>query len=271
MGLNLIDRMMAGSQDYQHWKRRQAHQVTRNWRESIASDHNPLLRAGAKYFSQFDEDGIILEIARRINLTAGTFLEIGVGDGLENNTINLMAHGWTGQWIGGEALAWQPTGHRLHFTRSFVTADNVLDLVGSRRYDLMSLDIDGNDYWIAQRLLTRLEPSIVVVEYNAKFPPPVKFVMPYRQDHQWSGDDYFGASLMAWVDLFEDYRLVACSYMGLNAFFVRRESPGFDDVPTDPSTIYRPPLYVAPIQVGHATSPRTIATIEATTIEKPSA
>jgi hypothetical protein len=66
---------------------------------------NPLNHFGAKYFSQTDEDGITLEIVKRIGIACGTFAELGVGNGLENNTLILLANGWRGFWLGGEELS----------------------------------------------------------------------------------------------------------------------------------------------------------------------
>src|SRR5437016_4741195 len=68
------------------------------WARSTSATKNPLNRFGAKYFSQADEDGITLEIVRRLGITVGTFAELGVGNGLENNTLILLANGWRGFW-----------------------------------------------------------------------------------------------------------------------------------------------------------------------------
>jgi hypothetical protein len=235
-------------------RRRLDHQLLTAWRAAVADDPNPLLRAGAKYFSQFDEDGILAAILGRLGLRTGRFLEIGVGDGTENNSLLLMAQGWRGQWIGGEPLAWSPSGTRLEFTEAFVTAENVRSLVTPTNCDLFALDIDGNDYWVARALLPLIAPRVVVVEYNAKFPPPVRFVMPYEPEFRWQGDDYFGASLSSWIDLLAPagYRLVCCSYMGVNAFFIRdADTAAFADVPSEPERLFRPARYAVPVVVGH--------------------
>src|SRR6476660_9739248 len=64
------------------------------------SDPRSLNRFEYKAFSQSGEDGILHEIFRRIGLEgAGTFIEIGVGDGLENNTLQLLQMGWRGLWL----------------------------------------------------------------------------------------------------------------------------------------------------------------------------
>ncbi len=246
--------------------RRFDHELHRRWREAADADANPLLRAGAKYFSQFDEDGILLEILRRLGLSrAGRFVEIGVGDGTENNTLILLALGWSGVWLGAEPLAWTPSGKRLTFRQAFVTTDNLDTMLGDVGCDVFSLDVDGNDYWIARRALERLAPRVIVVEYNAKFPPPIRFVMPYAPDHRWDGSDWFGVSLASWVDLLSEsgYALVCCSYCGLNAFFVQQSDiHRFADVPADPATLFRPALYVNPFAPGHPSSPKTIELLE---------
>jgi hypothetical protein len=240
-------------------------QIRRDWRAAVDTAGNPLLRHGAKYFSQFDEDGILLEILRRLDLARGRFVEVGVGDGTENNTIVLLAHGWSGLWLGNEPLVWAPSGARLEFQRVMVTPETVGDLVGPQPIDVFSLDIDGNDYWILQAVLARTTPRVVIVEYNAKFPPPVRFVMPADVTHRWNGTDYFGASFQAWVDLMTTagYRPVCCNYTGLNLFFVRAEDGHrFTDVPADSATLYRPPLYLPPFTAGHPVSPETVAALE---------
>lgn len=245
--------------------RRAYHDIRRDWEAAKAANGNPLLRCGAKYFSQFDEDGILLEILRRLDIAAGRFVEIGVGNGTENNTLILMAHGWSGLWIGAEPLVWQPSGKRLTFKQAFVTAEGVCDLMGDGACDVLSLDIDGNDYWVAQTLLGHITPRVVIVEYNAKCPPPIRFVMPYDPTHRWDGSDYFGASLAAWADLLSEfaYRPVCCSYLGTNAFFVRSTDQNrFADVPCALADLYRPFARLGSFESGHRASPRTLAVLE---------
>jgi len=102
-----------------------------------------------------------------------------------------------------------------------------------------------------------------MVEYNAKFIPPIQWSIEYDPTHVWMGDDYFGASLASFNILFEkyNYRLVCCnSHTGANAFFVREEfAQYFDDVPKDIRIIYVPPRYVLSKQYGHKPALETIA------------
>jgi hypothetical protein len=235
---------------------------------------NPLLAFGRRHFSQNDEDGILQEILRRIDITQpSVFLELGVGDGTENNTIILLALGWRGIWIGGEDLAFQLPidGARLVFLQRWITKDNAPALVNeglaALRINLQDIrvavvDLDGNDGHIVRALLTGgLAPDVFIVEYNAKFPPSSEFEMPYDKDHRSQGDDYFGVSLQKWVKIFTPagYTLVACNDNGVNAFFVMTtHMPRFTDVPTNIEVLYRNGSYYRYPTTGHATSPKTV-------------
>lgn len=235
---------------------------------------NPLNRAGRQCFSQSDEDGITLEILRRLGAGAGVFAEFGVGNGLENNTLILGALGWKGFWVGGEPLAFDCTGlARLAHLQEWITLDNLgqlttrgLSLIGAETVDLISLDLDGNDFHFAEALLqSRLRPALFIVEYNAKLPPPARFRMPYDSTHRWAGDDYFGAALTDFVELFASFgfTLVCCNaHTGCNAFFVRDESlHAFQDVPRDVATLYAAPRYHVYRRHGHPTSTRLVQTL----------
>lgn len=205
--------------------------ATAEYRELIKeslSKPGSLLKHGYKVYSQNDEDGIIAEICKRISIARGTFLELGVGDGMENNTLNLLVNGWTGTWIEMQELKIDLPQEGLTIVRDFVTRENIVELVNKNvpnphKLDLLSIDLDGNDYYIAECLL-QFKPKIIIVEYNCKFRPPTNWVMPYNSSHSWDGTDYFGASLQSFTDLMlkYDYRLVGCNATGVNAFFVQK-------------------------------------------------
>ncbi|MDE1146821.1 MAG: hypothetical protein PW843_09400 [Azospirillaceae bacterium] len=239
-----------------------------------AAHPNPLNRFGRKCFSQSDEDGITLEIIRRLDLSAGTFAEFGVGNGLENNTVILGSLGWRGFWVGGQDLAFDPAPlPRLSYIRDWITLDNVAGharagraALGVDAVDLVSLDLDGNDIHLVGALLAdSVRPKLFIVEYNAKFLPPARFQIDYDPEHRWGGDDYFGAALQNFVDLFSafDYDLVCCNgYSGANAFFVAREfADRFPEVPVDIRDIHVPPRYQLYAAYGHRVSPRTVAAL----------
>jgi hypothetical protein len=203
---------------------------------------NPCLR-GFQVYSQSEEDGVIEEIFRRIG-GGRTFLEVGCGHGLENNTHYLLLKGWSGTWVDGNRRNIEriqrelPTSERLVVVHRMVTVDNVNDL--QRDVDFLSLDIDGNDLYVLKRLLPG--PKVICVEYNATFPPPLSIAMKYNPAHRWKQDAYHGASLQAFVDALLEYQLVACNLTGGNAFFVRRDLAGpFTVYPVE--QLYRPLRY----------------------------
>ena len=93
--------------------------------------------------------------------------------------------------------------------------------------DLVSIDVDGNDYWI-WRALTGYRPRLVIVEYNGAIDPRERRVMPYTPGFRWDGTSDYGASLGALEELAAEkgYRLVHTELAGVNAFFVREDLVG---------------------------------------------
>jgi hypothetical protein len=243
-------------------------QIWDRWKRDQNSHPNPLNRFGQKCFSQTDEDGITLEIVRRLGLEVGTFAEIGAGDGLANNTLILLAMGWKGFWLGDEELKVNhKTSPRLEYFRGWISLDNLDQLMRagmkSTPIDVLSLDLDGNDIYFADHILKNFShPALFIVETNAKFLPPVRFSISYDKNNSWQGDDYYGASLQTFTDLFakHDYFLACCnSGSGANAFFIRDEFRArFAEVPKDIRDIYVPPNYSDLTNYGHRTSVRTI-------------
>src|SRR5262245_7040815 len=246
-------------------------QVENYWELKRERSKNPLVKNGAKYFSQNDEDGMTLEIVRRIGTKNGIALEFGVGDGLENNSIILLLAGWKVLWIGGEdiKLTLPHNCKNLAFTRSWVTKENCIALAvallqrfGVSDVDFLSIDLDGNDIYILEEVLKYgLRPSIICVEYNGKFPPPIRWQIEYNPSFNWDFSDYQGASIQSFIDLTERYSyfLVGCNITGVNAYFVRSElKPHFPDVPQNLQDIFVPPDYNWFIRRGHYTSKKTI-------------
>ncbi|MBC7842652.1 MAG: hypothetical protein H7099_10075 [Gemmatimonadaceae bacterium] len=241
-------------------------------RRRIASHVNPLSRHARKVFSQGDEDGITLEIVRRLGIaSSGTFAEFGVGNGLENNTLVLASLGWTGFWVGGEALSFEiPAGSRFRYFRQWLSLDNIvqsmrhgLSELGAAAADVISLDLDGNDlHLIGALLASGVAPKLFIAEYNAKFPPPIQFSVRYDPTHTWNGDDYMGASLSALASLFSNhnYKLVCCNPLtGSNAFFVHRDfAELFADVPAEIEVLYEEPRYHVHRTYSHPTSAKTV-------------
>lgn len=208
-------------------------------------------------FSQHGEDGILAEVFRRLSLTQGFFVECGV-DGEENNTLALATQGWQGLWLEGsascaarahDAIVRHAVPVALH--QCFVTRENILEVLEGHAvpadFDLLSMDIDGNDYWITGRILEHYRPKVVVVEYNAAFGPGDDFVVDYAPQFRWDRSHYFGAALKTLNSMMtrHGYGLAGCDRSGTNAFFVRLDlTQGRFAAPADPvAFFYRAPKY----------------------------
>jgi hypothetical protein len=249
--------------------------VQRAWDEEIKkprhADPKRLVRYGYKVYSQNDEDGIIAEIFRRIGTTNRTFVEFGVETGAECNSAKLLVEGWRGLWIESNAASAAAIRRdfapfigdgKLVVQESLVTAANINALIGqggfSGEIDLLSIDIDHNDYWV-WKAINAVDARVVVIEYNATLRPPMALVVPYRADAQWDGSNHYGASLEALVRLAaaKNYRLVGCSIAGVNAFFVRADLCA--DRFLEPATAqehYEPPRhYFHMLPAGHRSRP----------------
>lgn len=144
-----------------------------------------------------------------------------------------------------------------------VTAENIQNLFQKynvpQNFDLLSIDIDFNDYWVWKAIVD-YHPRVVVIEYNSSIPPTESRVVPYDPEAKWDGTNYFGASLLALknLGLTKGYTLVGCDNSGVNAFFCQSEllrEMKLNDI----QALYRPPKYgqiVNGIHIGHPPSDR---------------
>lgn len=200
-----------------------------------------------KVFSQFGEDGILQYLVRSIGTHPTSFVEIGTGDYRESNTRFLVQNNnWRGLVIdGGQAhvdfvlgtgMAWR---HDVEPVSAFVTRENINDLIRDNGFTgeigVLSIDVDGNDYWLWEAVEV-VKPAIVVMEYNALFGADAAISVPYdptfvNSEAHYS-QLYFGASVGAFVHLANQrgYRFVGCSSNGANSFFVRDDVAG--DLPS---------------------------------------
>ena len=196
-----------------------------------------------RVFSQFGEDGIIQYLVQRVPMENKVFVEFGVEDYSESNTRFLLVHdNWRGLVMdGGDShlaflrrtgLDWR---HDIEAKVAFVDRDNINGLIASAgiRGDigLLSVDIDGNDYWVLEAIEV-VSPRILVAEYNSNFGPEAAVAVPYdpafeRGRAHWS-NLYWGASLSALDGLArrKGYALVGGNSAGNNAFWVRDDALG---------------------------------------------
>ena len=248
-------------------------ELAKMWGLHPQREANPLTRKPYKFFSQSDEDGITLEILRRMQLTNGSFLEFGVGNGFENNTLVLLAHGWSGGWVGGEKLAFKlPQNCRLRYWRRWIDRESIQKLLTdnefsqlARNTQVLSFDLDGNDaHFVSDLLESGVRPLLWIQEYNAIIPPKVSWTIDYNPTHKWKKDNYMGASLQCFISMFQkyEYSAVASSVTGANVFFVRKDQMHlFADCPTDVEDIYVRPLYFLQNRWGHKMSPQFVESL----------
>jgi hypothetical protein len=196
-----------------------------------------------KAFSQFGEDGITQYLVQRVPIENQVFVEFGVEDYTESNTRFLLVNdNWRGLIMdGGEehAAFLRRTGmdwrYDIDAKTAFVDRDNINGLIASAGIEgdigLLSVDIDGNDYWVLEAI-DIVSPRILVAEYNSSFGPEAAVTVPYdpsfeRGAAHWS-HLYWGASLAA-LDLLarrKGYALVGGNSAGNNAFWVREDVLG---------------------------------------------
>lgn len=213
-------------------------------------------------FSQYGEDGILLYIFSLIGTTNKQCVEVCGGGGIDNTANLIINHGWKGLFFDGsekkirngqkfyarclDTQLWPPK-----LVHTWITARNINALLQENGYvgeiDLLSLDMDGVDYWV-WKAIECINPRVVVLEYNSALGADPAVTVPDKLDFTMKGNDvsllryrvekvanmflgkniermdhYFGASLLAFVKLGKEkgYRLVGCERYGFNAFFVR--------------------------------------------------
>jgi len=199
-------------------------------------------KLGIKIYSQNDEDGIILYILKHIGIKTKKFIEIGIENGTECNTTNLLKNfDWTGLQIEGDKKLYKDSKIQLkkvlrekirnvRLVNSFVTKKNINKIIKKnsvKEVDLLSIDIDGNDFWIWEEI-NCIKPRLVVIEYNSFFGPKLSCTIPYNPKFIWDYEkkrSYYGASLKALEKLGrkKKYTLVGVDKNGVNAFFVRND------------------------------------------------
>ncbi|MCX6705325.1 MAG: hypothetical protein NT162_03245 [Candidatus Woesebacteria bacterium] len=213
---------------------------------SITKDQKAIFRSHEfKVYSENSEDGLINYIFSKIGCKDHTFVEIGCGNGQECNSANLSINlGWSGILIDvdkgniksaknfyQDLLGKQ--ANKVKPLRKFINKENVNQVIKNNikgEVDLLSIDIDGVDYWV-WKAVDVIRPRVVVIEYNASLGDKDSLTVKYkphfnRFDYQstpigW----YLGASLKALTKLGRQkgYTLVGCVSAGANAFFVRED------------------------------------------------
>ena len=208
--------------------------------------------------SQHEEDGITVALFNRIGAKTRRFVEIGAGVNGGNSGFLARECGWTGLML--EISEARVASLRRRFAPAVcavearVTRENINDLVSTNGYagdvDLLSIDIDGIDFWVWESL-TACRPRVVIVEYNPFFGADRSVTVPYDPEFNRHRFDvprfaYYGASLLALAKLGarKGYRLAMVEPRGVNAFFVR------EDVAADVPVLQVDTMPIAPEAVA---------------------
>ena len=250
----------------------------------LAGDADPvgrLRRAESRVYSQNGEDGVVAHLLSLAGPGDRRFVEFGVEDGTECNTANLaLTFGWRGLQLEANAAdaarAWDFYSGRadVRVVEARVTPANIDALLAEHGFDgeldLLSIDIDGNDYWVWETL-NAARPRVVVIEYNAVFGPARSLTVPYAERPSpyeahptgW----YHGASLTALARLADrkGYVLAGAESRGVNAFFVRRDVAAGKVAAVTPAAAWAPFYEAAHLSPDQAWA--QIAHLEYVTVE----
>lgn len=215
-------------------------QLYHYYRDCMKTNHIPRLgETGFRVFSQFEEDGKLLFVFSILGMTNKTFIEIGADDGVNSNSANLYFNfGWHGLFIDGNKKSIKrgekffskyphPWFYKPEFVCAKVNRENINELISKAGFEgeigLLSIDIDGNDYWIWDALEV-VQPQVVIIETHNEFGLE-NIVVPYDPDYFFPGKHpvYHGASPVAMNNLanIKGYRLVGANEYGFNFIFVK--------------------------------------------------
>jgi hypothetical protein len=194
-----------------------------------------------KVFSQGGEDGIIDYLINQLGLIYPKVLEIGIGNFLECNSRFLMENRLAKVVVvdqNKEAIniienypnKWK---YNIHFINQFINLNNVLSIYNQAvqeigNIDVLSIDIDGMDYWIL-KAIPKENISIIICEYNSLFKDQIGVSVPYNENFdrlsETESGKYFGASLKAFIDYLEtnNFQFIGANLTCVNAFFVRKD------------------------------------------------
>ena len=190
-------------------------------------------------YSQWGEDGIIDWLVNKSPDIPKSFLEIGTENYKESNTRFLLINkNWDGfiieadkssvKDIKSQRIYWR---HNLTIENTFISQNNINTIIKKinipRKLGLLSLDIDGVDYWILKKLSV-LDPSIIICEYNSLFGQKKAITVPYKDNYIRTNEHFsnlfYGASIKAFIDLLKkrNYFFIGTNSAGNNAFFVKQ-------------------------------------------------
>lgn len=200
--------------------------MKKDWVEHLPKIQTP------KIYAQFGEEALFEWIFKNIGERSRFLVDFGAGtlnSGLSNSRY-LIEKGWKGLLMDGN-----PAEENEFIKKEFITAENIVQLFDKHHvpndFDLLSIDIDGNDYWVLEKILeSDYSPRVIINEFNGCIPENVDKAMKYNPNHSWGENDYYGASFLAFKRLcnLHGYTLVH-QVATTNMIFIREDDvPQFD-------------------------------------------
>jgi hypothetical protein len=172
-----------------------------------------------KKYSQYGEEGYLRFIFENVGVKDGFFVDLGANDGKYlSNTRYFKEHGWSGILIDGQEFK------GVH--RHYITAENINELLKrygvQNEFDLLSIDIDGNDYWVLRKILSCFRPRLIISEYNSEFTDAR--TIEYDPTFHFRATDYYGYTFEAGLKLAEEfgYRVIFQN-CNLNMYYLRKD------------------------------------------------
>jgi len=213
-----------------------------------------------KVFSQNGEDGITMKLVELIYSGDNDnkfYVEFGVQNGMECNTRILRErYNWKGLQMdgGNENIS-------INLQKEFITKENVVELFRKyevpRNINLLSVDIDFNDFYCLKEILVDYKCDIIICEYNSTHLANEDKIVIYDKNGGWDWSNYFGASLLSLDKLGKkyNYSLVYCDNRGVNCFLIhndliRDKKLEFKNL-GDIEKIYKPARYGSGPNGGH--------------------
>lgn len=176
-----------------------------------------------KKYSQYGEESYLKYIFDNIGETNRYYVDFGAGDGvLYSNTLYFKELGWNGLSMDGDNKG------NEEVKKEWITRENIIDLFEKynvpKSFDLLSIDTDGNDYWILEKILQNYSPRVVIAEFNCKFTEDKSITIKYNPNHVWNSDDYFGFSFSAGKKLANKmgYELI-WQNENVNLYFIKKD------------------------------------------------
>ena len=179
---------------------------------------------------QNGETDILKYIFNNIGVTNKYLVDIGAWDGSHlSNTKAFVDSGWNGLLVDAKDFP--------GVFKSFVTVENITDTLTSnsvpKEFDLLSLDIDGNDYWILKKILENYKPRVIISEYNSEHPLIDSKAIEYDPSFEFDATDYYGYTFGAGMHLADEFGYtIVYQISETNLFYLRNdlvhEEPDFE-------------------------------------------